>query len=163
MCSLMFKKGIILTITAATLKIGCFGQINDFKDILTRPVKNKLFKKQNDAIQSERAFLGHIKDRSGKIVFYVAKEFYTVQSAVVRHGHRRIIYFDNNKMLIASYWTDSVLPYKLVNNTLFFKYKNVNPKKRLVHKEPIGPTLPDHICALTNDCYTAEIAEKKHI
>lgn len=154
-------RSILLLIAIVASTISCLGQINTFSDILAKPVVNKTLIKKDTAIESKRTFLGVIKDSKRRTVFYVAKEFYTVRAAIVRHGHSRIIFFDRQKKLIASYWIDSQLPYSLVDNTLYFKYENSNSTKKLVYKEHIGPILPDHICVKINDCYTAEIVKGK--
>jgi hypothetical protein len=121
----MNRETAVLVILLAIFKMNCLGQINDFKDILAHPIKNKNIIKSNNDIHSERTFLGLIKDSKGKAVFYVAKEFYTVQVALVRHGHTRIVFFDNQKKMIACYYLGlpEDLPYKLVSNSLFFKYR----------------------------------------
>ena len=158
----MKRKTLIWVTLFVIFEINCFGQSDDFKDILTHPIKNRTILQAYNGTHSERTFLGLVKDSKGKVVFYVAKEVYTVQAAVVRHGHSRIIFFDRQKRLIASYWTDSELPYVLANNTMYFKYENSNSNKRSIYKERIGPILPDHICVKKNECYTAEIVEEKN-
>jgi hypothetical protein len=151
----MNRKLITLTIMVVILKMSCLGQINDFKDILSRPVKNKVFQEKNDTIESDRAFLGLIKDSLGKIVFYVAKEFNTVQAAVVKHGHSRIIFFDNQKKMIACYYLSlpEDLPYNLANNSLYFKYRSDATHVKLIQIVKIEDKLPGSICVSPSDCY----------
>jgi hypothetical protein len=151
----MNRKLITLTIMVVILRMSCLGQINDFKDILTHPVKNKVFLKKNDSVESERAFLGLIKDSLGKIVFYVVKEFYTVQAALVRHGHNRIVFFNKQKKLIASYYLDlpEDLPYNLANNSLYFKYRTDTIQGTQIQTIKIDGKLPIPICVKPGDCY----------
>jgi hypothetical protein len=148
------KKGTVVFVTLfAIFKINCLGQIRDFEDILTHPIRNRNILKVDDSTRSERTFLGVIKNSNGKVVFYVAKEFYTVQTALVMHGHSRILFFNNDKKLTAAYNVDGPgeLPYKLSRNSLYFKV--TRDGNELIQIINVRAKLPVPLCILPDDCY----------
>ena len=128
-------------------------QIDDFGNILSSCIRNKTFFKRTSDIESERTFLGFIRDDDKKVLYYVIKEFYTVQAAVVRHGHSRILFFGKNKRLASVYIVEGwdLLPYKLSGNCLFFRYKKDD--KAMVQIVKVGKILPVPLCVKPNDCY----------
>ena len=149
----MKGKTLVLVSLFAIFKMNCVGQINDFKDILIHPIKNRTILRADDGTHSERAFLGLIKDSAGNVVFYVAKEFYTVQAALVKHGHSRILFFNRDKKLTAAYYLDDPgeLPYKLIRNSLYFK--RTRDKEKLVQVVKVQTKLPVPLCVMPDDCY----------
>jgi hypothetical protein len=149
----MKRKIVVLVTLFGILKINCLGQINDFKNILTHPIKNRTILRAGDGTYSERTFLGLINDSKGNVVFYVAKEFYTVQAALIMHGHSRLLFFNNNKKLAAAYYLDdpSELPYKLTRNSLYFKC--TRDGKELILVVNVRRKLPVPLCVMPDDCY----------
>lgn len=149
----MKRKTLVLVTLFAILKMNCLGQINDFKDILTRPIKNRTILRADDGTYSERTFLGLINDSKGNVGFYVAKEFYILQAALIMHGHSRILFFNKDKKLTATYYLDDAgkLPYKLSRNSLYFK--RIRGKKELIQVVKVRTQLPIPLCVNPDDCY----------
>ena len=126
--------------------------LEDFDDVLKAKKTEKLFIKKVKQDISERTFLGSIKDKEGNIKYYVVKEFLRVKAAVVYHGHSRILFFNPHKKLVL----ESILsmpyelPFKLKNNSLYFRYSKNNKKK--IHIEDIS-ILKKMLCVEPKSCY----------
>ena len=147
------KMFLSLLIPMAIATSDCRAQINDFRDILSTCIPNKTFVTKQDGVQSERTFLGYIKDEKGKVIFYVCKEFYSIPAAIVQHGHSRILFFTREKRLASEYYLDdpAMLPYKLERGNLYFKYRRNG--KELIRLVKIRRKLPIPICVAPNNCY----------
>ena len=83
----------------------------------TQLVKNKTGDKKIN-------YLGVIKKANGDTLSYIVTVFSRVKAAVVMHGHSNIIYLNKKLKEIKNYDVGSPdhLPFKLKDNTLFFKY-----------------------------------------
>jgi hypothetical protein len=84
---MIHKKLSFLLILMAAATQYCEAQINDFKDIFATCIPNKTIIMKRDGIESERTYLGRIKDDNKNAVYYVVKEFYTVQAAAIHYSH----------------------------------------------------------------------------
>jgi len=149
----MKRKTVVIVTLFVIFKINCLGQICGFEDILTHPIRNKNILRVDHSTRSERTFLGLIKDSNGNVVFYVAKEYYTVEAALVMHGQSRILFFSIDKKLTAAYYLDDrgKLPYKLSRNSLYFK--RTRDGKELIQVVKIRTKLPIPLCVTPDDCY----------
>jgi hypothetical protein len=135
---------LFLVILMMAEVLDCDAQIDDFRDIFSSCIPNKVIIKKAEGIESERTFLGYIKDGNRTVVYYVVKEFYTVQAAIVRHGHSRIFFFTKDKKIAAVYYLDDSkeLPFKLSQNELYFKCnrngKEMNQVVKIQKKLPVS-------------------------
>ena len=126
--------------------------LDDFGDVLRAKKINKEYIKKVGKDISQRTFLGFIKDNKGHIKYYVVKEFLRIQAAVVFHGHSRILFFDKqNKLVKESILSlPKELPFKLKENSLYFKYSDSGLTKIFVQDVA---TLPKMICVEPKSCY----------
>jgi hypothetical protein len=102
-----------------------------------------------------KRMLGGIYDRQGRVRYYVVAEFYRVQAAIMMHGHSRVLFLNPQRVVVAQYefGMPEELPYKLVQNTLFFG-KGL-PKGRQ-HQQRIDAVLPRFLCVGPEGCYAKE-------
>lgn len=100
-------------------------------------------------------YLGKIKDKNGKTLFYILTIYSQVQAAIVIHGHSNIIYLDNNKNFKKLFHLGSPqdLPYKLKNNHLYFRYKDSKTNKKKLYINYVGEQIPKILCVGPDDCY----------
>jgi hypothetical protein len=148
-----YKKKLLIKAALILATWGrCEAQINDFRDIFSTLVPNKMIKKNRDGIESERAFLGRVM-QSKRVIYYIAREYYSTPAAAVRHGHSRILFFKADKKLAAAYYVDGPeeLPYKLSRNSLYFRY--FRGGKELIQIVRIFKDLPIPICVKPDDCF----------
>lgn len=126
--------------------------LQNFTDVLDKKIVGKVFTKRVGQDISQRTFLGTIKDRNGKIKYYVVKEFLRIKAAVVYHGHSSILFFSPQKKLAlrAILSMPDELPFKLQKNSLYFKYKVDGLTK--IFTQPTNP-LPRMICVEPTSCY----------
>ena len=97
-------------------------------------------------IQFFTKYLGKL-ELPNKNNYYVITQFYTVQAALVKHGHSRIIFLDNDKKTIKIYVLDmrNQLPLSIVRNALIFKFDNKKYKLRIKAELPSMLCLPNNI------------------
>ena len=136
-----------------TLSANSFCQsLDNFNDVLKERKTGKVIRKRSGEDISERTFLGVVKNNQGKVKYYVVKEFLRVKAAVVYHGHSTILFFNNKKQLVSQSILSlpSELPFKLIKNSLYFKYSENGSKK--IYVQDIS-TLPRMICVEPKSCY----------
>jgi hypothetical protein len=71
------------------------------------------------------------------------------------HGHSNVIYLDKKLKEKKRYelGLPEELPYKLENNTLYFKYLDEKSNKKKIFKNNVGTELPEIICVEPTNCY----------
>jgi hypothetical protein len=128
---------------------------SDYSKFIKHSWIGKITKEKTNDSSSEITYLGDITDSNGKTVYYVIKEFSTVQAAIVMHGHSNIIFLDTDKKIVRMYYlgTPDELPKSLKNNKLIFEYTDEKTKQKVIHQESIGKELPKMICVKPDDCY----------
>lgn len=102
-----------------------------------------------DSTIFETTYLGQLDMQtegfdSKLVTYHVIAQFYTVQAAIVRHGHSRIIFADNKGETVRVYILDmpEELPTSITNNALTFQKQT----KRYL-------SLPDLFCVPDGGCY----------
>jgi len=130
--------------------------LQNFKDVLSKQIIGKVFTKRVEQDISQRTFLGTIKNNNGKIKYYVVKEFLRIKAAVVYHAHSRILFFNpQQKLVLQSILSlPNELPFKLQNNSLYFKYKVNGLTKTFIQS---ATPLPRMICVEPTSCYDVSI------
>jgi len=127
--------------------------LDNFNDVLKAKKIDKVFTRKVNKDISERTFLGSIKDKKGKVKYYVVKEFLRIQAAIVYHGHSRILFFNSQEKLTfeAILSSKNELPFELKNNHLYFSYSENGEKK--IFSEDLN-TLPKMLCVEPKSCYS---------
>lgn len=100
-----------------------------------------------------KKYLGSVKGPTGGVLYHVMTHFYTVQAAIVLHGHSRILFFDKSWKQLGYCEVDmpDELPDKMKKNSLCFKHAGAN-NQQLEYQALIGSALPKLLCTGTN-CY----------
>jgi len=91
-------------------------------------------------------YLGELSIVNDKHKYYVISQFYTVQSAISKHGHSRIIILDSNKNVAKIYNLDMPhqLPKKIEANNLIFKFDDEEYKLQFEDEFPKLICLPNN-------------------
>lgn len=99
-------------------------------------------------------YLGVIKKTTGDTLYYIVTVFSRVKAAQVMHGHSNIIYIGKDLKEKKRYdiGLPEELPYKLDNNTLYFKYVDETTNKKKIFKNKVGTTLPKIMCVGPDNC-----------
>lgn len=99
-------------------------------------------------------YLGVIKKTNGDTLYYIVTVFSRVKAAQVMHGHSNIIYIGKDLKEKKRYdiGLPEELPYKLDNNTLYFKYTDETTNKKKIFKNKVGTTLPKIMCVGPDNC-----------
>lgn len=130
---------------------------NNFKGLLFEKNLGKTFTTKIGKDIMQRTYLGKIQTKSEGTKYFVIREFYRVQAAIVYHGHSRLIFCDSNKKYIAHYRVDmpDQLPFKLKQNVFYFNYKDNGISTK--SKFEIYDTLPEFMCLRPKHfCYQIE-------
>lgn len=139
-----------------TILFSCklFGQSEYTKYIVADSLNKTCFVKFEGG-DSKITYLGIIKNQKGDTLYYVFSDFTRIQAAIQMHGHSNIIFLNKKRAEVKKYdiGLPENLPFKLLNNVLYFKHIDENTKKKKTYKFVIGITLPKLICVDTNDCY----------
>ncbi|MEP7317586.1 MAG: hypothetical protein ABI921_02560 [Panacibacter sp.] len=147
--------GVLFLITILSVNSFC-QSLENFDDVLNENKTGKLITKREGKDISERILLGILKDDRGAVQYYVVKEFLRVKAAIVYRGHSRILFFNSEKKLVF----ESILsmpydlPFKLKNDSLYFKYSDNGIPK--IFKQSVHP-LPKMICVQPKSCYELSI------
>ena len=114
----------------------------------------KTHKIKNPHGYKEVNYLGTIKKSTGDTLYYVFGIYSAVQAAIQIHGHSNIIYLNKKLKEIKSYdvGLPDQLPYKLNNNTLYFKYIDEKTNKMKIFENKVGTTPPNIMCVGPDDC-----------
>jgi hypothetical protein len=121
----------------------------DFKPFITKKNIGKeiVTSKSKDAEYFTR-YLGTID--LGENKYHVISQFYTIQAAIVKHGHSRIIFLDSNLKIkkIYNLSMPNELPIAITANELIF---NIDNKKYNLN---LGKGISSMICIPNNEgCY----------
>jgi hypothetical protein len=146
-------KTLILILFLSSTLIA-FGQSNYSKYIVADSVGKTEFVKHKDG-DEKITYLGVIKKQNSDTLYYVIITFRRVQAAIVMHGHSDIIFLNRDYKEAKSYelGLPEELPYKLVNNVLYFKYVDEKTGKKAVFKNKIETVLPKMMCISPVECY----------
>jgi hypothetical protein len=100
-------------------------------------------------------YLGVVRKKNGENLYHIFTVFKRVQAAVVMHGHSTIIFIGKDKKEKKRYELSfpEELPYKLKNNTLYFKYLDKTTQTKKIFKSKIGIKIPEMICVEPASCY----------
>ena len=141
-------KVISILLILVTTKL--FGQSEYAKYIVADSLK-KTNKVKNHQGYEEINYLGVIKKTSGDTLYYVFAVFGKVTGG---HGHSNIIYLNKKLKEIKSYDASvpEQLPYKLLNNILYFKYVDEKTNQKKVFKNKVGTTPPAIMCVGPENC-----------
>lgn len=150
----MKKKIQILILITISFTSYLLGQSEYKKYIVANSSKKTHFIKTKSG-DSRITYLGTVRNRKGDTLYYVLSDFSRVKAAIQMHGHSNIIFLNNKKEEIKKFdvGLPENLPFKLLNNVLYFKHINDKTKKEKLYKFEISATLPKLICVDTNDCY----------
>lgn len=100
-----------------------------------------------DTVQTFIRYLGRVTLESK---YHVLTEFRTVQAAISKHGHSRIVFLDEDKITVRIYSVDmpEQLPVELQSNELVFQFNG------MFHRLGLSGDLPPLLC-LPNEqgCY----------
>src|ERR1700739_30335 len=120
------------------------GQSHYAKYIVPDSLRKTHVIKHKDGGSDKINYLGVIEKLNGDTLYYVFTLFGTVQAAVVMHGHSNIIFLNKKRKEVKSYdiGMPDELPYKLVDNTLYFKYVDEKTNKKQIFKNKVGAKLP---------------------
>lgn len=99
-------------------------------------------------------YLGVIKKANGDTLYYIVTVFSRVKAARVMHGHSNIIYIGKDLKEKTRYdiGLPEELPYKLDNNTLYFKYLDDATNKKKIFKNKVGTSPPKIMCVGPDNC-----------
>jgi hypothetical protein len=151
MMKYFFLLSLIVTITAKgyTQSLG-----NSLRALQAKRV-GKMIKKKGQYGISKATYLGSILDSTNKIKYWIVEEFYTVQAAVIPHGHSRILFFDERKKLIAEVVVDmpEELPIKIYKNNLLFHYSEGGIQKKFSFQMD---NKPKELCVEPTSCYSVD-------
>ena len=113
--------------------------------------KKQNIKKEN--LEETIIYLGNIQIDGKK--FYVLTSFKRIQVALVKHGHSIIYILDSKKRIVKEYelGLPEELPFKIENNSLYFRYKDSKTNKRKIYINRIEKELPELMCVKQDDCY----------
>jgi len=130
-----------------------FGQ-SDFGKYIVADSLKKTHRVKNQYGYQEINYLGTIKKSTGDTLYFVFGVYSAVQAAIQIHGHSNIIYLNKKLKEIKSYdvGLPDQLPYKLNNNTLYFKYIDEKTNKKQIFKNKVGTTLPKIMCVSPTYC-----------
>ncbi|MDO7849128.1 hypothetical protein Q5H92_22385 [Hymenobacter sp. M29] len=112
------------------------------------------YRQKQPSAKNIKKYLGSVKGPTGEVLYHVMTHFYTVQAAVVLHGHSRILFFDKSWKQLAYCEVDvpEELPDKIKKSSLCFKYAGAN-NQQLEYQVLIGAALPKLLSTGSN-CYT---------
>lgn len=88
----------------------------------------------------------------GEILYHVIRECVTFLASTQIRKRSRIIFFDQQQHQVAEYRVGlpEELPFKLSNNTLYFRNKGT------AHQEVLGSELQETLCVSAEECYWKE-------
>jgi hypothetical protein len=104
-----------------------------------------------------REYMGSVKNAQGRPVYHLVNHFYTVQAAIVAHGHSELLVYDGRWRLIDKYVVDMPddLPVLLRRNILYFQKRSAKGDI-IKNRQLINPKAPLPKCVCVephNDCY----------
>jgi hypothetical protein len=142
------KKTLIILIILFTTKL--FGQSNYAKYIVVDSLKKTQLVKSSDR-EEKINYLGVIKKTNGDTLYYIFTVFTKIKYG---HGHSNIIYLNKKYNEVKNYDASipEQLPYKLKDNTLYFKYVDEQTGKTQTFKNKVGTTPPTIMCIGPNNC-----------
>jgi hypothetical protein len=142
---------LIVIFLISTIKVS--GQSDYAKYIVADSLK-KTHVVKNKYGDEKINYLGAIKKTNGDTLYYIVTVFSRVKAARVMHGHSNIIYLGRDFKEKKRYdvGLPEELPYKLKNNTLFFKYLDEESNKTKIFKNKVGTTLPKIMCVGPDLC-----------
>ena len=146
---------IIFIAISLTFYLSSIGQIKNYSKFINDHLINKKQTLKSKDDKEDIIYLGKIKDKHGKVLFYVLTIFSQVQAAIVIHGHSNVIYLDTTKVVKRQFelGTPDDLPFKLKNNHLYFYYLNPVTKKKKLYVNHVGQQIPKVLCVRPEDCY----------
>jgi hypothetical protein len=149
------KYSILIIGILLIINISGKGQQDDFEVLLSKQEIEKTKIEKHEGFESWRTYLGNILDAKGNLKYYVIKEYFEIQAAIVKHGNTRLCFLDKDKKLVKQYLLSSPeeLPFLLKNNTLYFRYREQTSSKSTVYKQKISEKLPSLMCVEPNNCY----------
>jgi hypothetical protein len=127
---------------------------NSYAKYIVADSLKKTHKVKNPHGYEEINYLGAIKKANGDTLYYVFSIYRGVQAAIVMHGHSNIVYLNKKFKEVKSYEAggQEELPYKLKDNTLYFKYIDEKTNKKAIFKNKVGTTPPAIMCVAPNNC-----------
>jgi hypothetical protein len=142
------KKVIIVFTILFTVKL--FGQSSYAKYIVVDSLKKVQVVNYKDR-EEKINYLGVIKKTNGDTLYYV---FTVITRVKGGHGHANIIYLNKKYNEIKNYDASipEQLPYKLKDNTLYFKYTDEQTGKTQTFKNKVGTTPPTIMCIGPDNC-----------
>ena len=147
------SKILIFVVLLLTCTSKAFSQsLQDFSDVFGQNKIGQVITKKVGQDISQRTLLGMVNDRNGNLKYYVVNEFLRVQAAIVYHGNSRIMFFTPKKRMARQAFLNSndELPFKLIDNCLYFNYLDNGVKKICVQNIQV---LPRMICVQPKSCY----------
>lgn len=135
--------------------LASLGQRTGYGEILTQAKAGKSVTRKTKDSESTITYLGTIRNKNRKVVYFVVKEFLKFQAARQMHGRSTILFFDNQKNKIAEYRVNlpDELPIKLTNNILYFTARD-SKGNSIEHQEEISIALPEYICVSSEECFS---------
>lgn len=148
-------RSFLIILVGLSLSLNAFGQSEYSRYIVADSLKKTHVVKHKDGGDATINYLGVIKKSNGDTLYYVLTDFTRIQAAIVMHGHSTVIFLNKNLKKVKSYELSlpEELPYKLISNTLYFKYNDKTTNKKQVFKNKIGTTIPKMICVSPDSCY----------
>lgn len=146
-------KSFILIVAVILFTSKLSGQSEYSKYIVADSLKKTQLVK-NKTGDEKINYLGVIKKTNGDTLYYIVTVFSRVQAARVMHGHSNVIYIGKDLKEKKRYdiALPEELPYKLDNNTLYFKYLDEATNKKKIFKNKVGTTLPKIMCVGPDNC-----------
>ena len=146
-------KSYLLIVVVIFCTTQLVGQSEYSKYIVVDSLK-KTHKIKNPHGYEEINYLGTIKKSTGDTLYFVFGVYSAVKAAIQIHGHSNIIYLNKKFKEIKSYdvGLPDQLPYKLNNNTLYFKYLDATTNKKKIFKNKVGTSLPKLMCVGPDNC-----------
>src|ERR1700749_1330518 len=130
----MQKIKIIISLTI--LLIGKMLGQSDYAKYIAADSLRKIHKVKNSHGYQEINYLGTINKPNNDTLYYVFGVYTAVQAAIQIHGHSNIIYLNKKLKEVKSYdvGMQESLPYKLIKNTLYFRYVDEKANKKQIFK-----------------------------
>jgi hypothetical protein len=146
-------KSFYILIVTILLSSKLFGQSEYSKYIVVDSLKKTQIIKTKTGDEKIN-YLGVIKKTNGDTLYYIVTVFSRVKAAQVMHGHSNIIYIGKDFKEKKRYdiGLPEELPYKLDNNTLYFKYLEETTNKKKIFKNKVGTALPKIMCVGPDNC-----------
>ena len=150
-----FKMKTIIIAIFLIFYLSSNGQVHSYSKFINEHSINKKQTVKTDDGKEDIIYLGKIKNKGGKNLFYILTIYSEVQAAIEIHGHSNVIYLGNNKVFKKQFELGSPqdLPFKLENNNLYFNYLNSKTKKKELYVNHVGKQIPKLLCVGPDDCY----------